>query len=505
MRERVFFALIALTAVTGAPAIAGGELGASCKISKAAAAGSKAAALLKAFGRNQKTASPLKLARDLSKAQSKFTRTFASAEAKGGCLTVDDTAMIESKVDALVADVVAEVAPPPVPGCGNGVLDVGEECDDSAPGGDATCPGRCLPEAEVPDDTECVCNVDTTPALSGGSHRGFTRPLEGGTSVFSTTGASCHFTAGLLVTGTLGAVVFPASGPGDSYVLSNSHVIGRQSDHDMATPDDARCEGSPETTALDPIMQPGTLDGGFVGTDDVGELPAFVLATAAPSLDPYEPICFPGGYCPGAPGFPLPLCNGAVCVDAPTENCIDAAIARITEPGAIPPAGTAAVLDIGSNVMFGAPVGPASCKDADIDLDLIGRVVKKSGRTSGFTWGRIVGIVDVVVAYGAGACSVSSGNGGEDCLVDTDCPSPVAGACVLVGTGYSTSTANPMFVNQLMIQGIAGSADFSLPGDSGSVIFTGIDEPVGLLFAGGAATTFANPIRPVLDRFGIGF
>jgi hypothetical protein len=503
---RAFSTVVAALILTCPPASASAGAVGNCKAAKASAAGKKAAALLQAIGRNLKSPNASKLSFEVSKAQSKFTKAFTSAEARGGCSTVDDAAAVEAKVDALVANVVADVAPPPPPGCGNEVLDPGEACDGSAPGGDGACPNRCLPEAQVGGDPECVCNVDPTPVAVGGSHRGATRPMEGGGSVFSSEAASCLLTAGFVSAGTLGAVVFPTTGPVEPYLLSNNHVLGRQSDHDATTPDDARCAGSPETTAGDAVMQPGALDGGAIGADDVGVLPSLVLAGAAPALDPYEPICFPSGYCPGAPGFPLPLCNGAACVDAPTENCVDAAIAKITVPAAAPAPGAAAVLDIGPNATFGAPAGPASCKDSAIDPSVIGRVVKKSGRTTGFTWGRITGIVDVVVAYGAGLCSVASGNAGQDCLVDADCPSPVSGACVLVEAGYGSTLASaPLFVNQLLITGIAGSVDFSLPGDSGSVIFTGADEPIGLLFAGGGSYTFANPIKPVLSRFGIGF
>ncbi len=49
---------------------------------------------------------------------------------------------------------------------------------------------------------------------------------------------------------------------------------------------------------------------------------------------------------------------------------------------------------------------------------------------------------------------------------------------------------------------------FSAGGDSGSLIVTkgllmGDRRPVGLLFAGTATTTIANPIDLVLNRFGI--
>lgn len=51
----------------------------------------------------------------------------------------------------------------------------------------------------------------------------------------------------------------------------------------------------------------------------------------------------------------------------------------------------------------------------------------------------------------------------------------------------------------------ASSGDFSAGGDSGSLIVTNdaSKNPVGLLFAGGGASTFANPIGPVLNRFNV--
>jgi hypothetical protein len=480
-----------------------------CKETKARATGQKALDLLTAHGRHSKRPNTTKLTADVSKAQSRFTRAFTTAEARGRCRTSGDVAAIEAKVDAFVDGVIADVftAGPAV--CGNNVLDFGEQCDASAPSGESACPttGQCLPPALVLGDPECTCFFDPTPAAARGFHRASVRPAAGGNSVLNAASASCLAVAGFRASGTLGAIVFPTAAPADPYILGNSHVLGRQSDHDPTTTDDRDlCVGTPETTAGEPVMQPGTLDGGAIAGDEVGVLPPFVLADVPPSLDPYEPLCFPTGYCPGAPGFPPPLCNGGACVDAYTENCIDAAIAKLTVPAAIPPPGTAAVLDIGPNVTFGAPIGPPTCKDADVDSSLIDRVVKKSGRTTGLTWGYIVGIVDVFVSYGAGLCS-GSGNRGESCLEDTDCPVPEPGACVLVDTGYEVPPGNPpLFANQLLIRANDGGADFSRPGDSGSIIFTGSgDEPVGLLFAGGSGSTIANPIRPVLSRFGVGF
>lgn len=73
---------------------------------------------------------------------------------------------------------------------------------------------------------------------------------------------------------------------------------------------------------------------------------------------------------------------------------------------------------------------------------------------------------------------------------------------VTINVDYLSGKAR--FVNQVRIRGIC--ADFSTSGDSGSLI---VNVPagerrsaVGLLFAGGGADTFANPILTVLDEMG---
>lgn len=134
---------------TVAPAHAGALASGSCKDAKAKAAGRKAAALLRAVGRNGKSPDPPRLVRDVSKAQSKFTTAFAKAEGKGGCLTVGDAATIEAKVDALVSDVLGG---PPPGDCGNGVVDGIEECDDGNTGGGDGCSATCVLE-----DTSALC------------------------------------------------------------------------------------------------------------------------------------------------------------------------------------------------------------------------------------------------------------------------------------------------------------------------------------------------------------
>ena len=66
---------------------------------------------------------------------------------------------------------------------------------------------------------------------------------------------------------------------------------------------------------------------------------------------------------------------------------------------------------------------------------------------------------------------------------------------------YTAGVAS--FNNQIFIQGI-GSRPFSQGGDSGSIIVTaGTRQPVGLLFAGSATHTIANPIEAVMSALGI--
>jgi hypothetical protein len=69
-----------------------------------------------------------------------------------------------------------------------------------------------------------------------------------------------------------------------------------------------------------------------------------------------------------------------------------------------------------------------------------------------------------------------------------------------VNVGYDSGTAR--FVDQIVIK----PGTFSAGGDSGSLIVVdgGADDrrPVGLLFAGSNSVTIANPIGPILNRFG---
>jgi hypothetical protein len=131
------------------------------------------------------------------------------------------------------------------------------------------------------------------------------------------------------------------------------------------------------------------------------------------------------------------------------DNKIDAAIASVdgsrTLSGSTP-----------TGLGYGSP-------SSETVTASVGMAVQKFGRTTGYTSGTVVGInVTVNVSY----------------------PNGVA-----------------RFVGQIAIRGDKGS--FSRSGDSGSLIVTNTPEnnPVGLLFAGGQTTTFANRISDVLAKF----
>jgi hypothetical protein len=148
MNRIVVAIAIASVWLTASAAFAGSDPAAACKSAKAKAAGKKAGSLLKAAGKNIKKPNPLKLGADVSKAQSKFSKSFTKAEGKGGCETTGDVGAIEAKVDAFVDDAIGDIAPASV--CGNDVIEVSEECDGSD---DAACDGLCQVNCQCPAPT----------------------------------------------------------------------------------------------------------------------------------------------------------------------------------------------------------------------------------------------------------------------------------------------------------------------------------------------------------------
>jgi hypothetical protein len=238
------------------------------------------------------------------------------------------------------------------------------------------------------------------------------RPAPGGVSI-----GHINITAG-----TLGCLVLKG---GELFILSNNHVLAEINLGKKG----------------DPIIQPGKYDGG-------------TLADQIATLEEFVPIDF---------GTSPTICSVAKAVEqvlnaiakgmgsshrvvsyqeSQGENWVDAALARPLSLNLV----EKRILNIG------VPKGAGEAT--------LGTNIKKSGRTTGFTTGRITQIdATVQVSYG------------------------------------SAGTAT--FTNQF----VAGA--MSSGGDSGSAVLNEEDYVVGLLFAGSDNTTIINPIQLVLDALGI--
>ncbi|MEW6213636.1 MAG: hypothetical protein AB1478_00285 [Nitrospirota bacterium] len=192
------------------------------------------------------------------------------------------------------------------------------------------------------------------------------------------------------------------------YILSNNHVLAKTNKGKIG----------------EDIIQPGLIDQNPVCYQDSND--------AVADLSKFVPISFRSG----------------------TTNKVDAAIAQI-RIGAVDTSGS--ILDIGQ--VSSSTVVPA-----------INVPVKKSGRTTGLSTGKITAINATVKVIYNKTC----------------------------GIGSQTAT----FINQIMI----GPAGFSAGGDSGSLIVEDClpyPRAVGLLFAGSNTVTVANPIIEVLSKLGI--
>jgi len=168
-----------------------------------------------------------------------------------------------------------------------------------------------------------------------------------------------------------------------------------------------------------------------------------------------DPILQPGDYDGGS--FPtdvigtledyeqIGFCKGRLLRNCP-DNIMDAAIAATS------------INDVSTNTPsngYGIP------KSSTVSPS-VGMSVKKYGRTTEWTFGQISGI--------NGTFAIDYGQG---------------------------KIAN--FVGQIVIT----PGSFSAGGDSGSLIVNTNGNPVALLFAGSSTVTIANPIGPVLNRFGV--
>ncbi|MGE0882240.1 MAG: hypothetical protein AB7P14_01730 [Blastocatellales bacterium] len=181
--------------------------------------------------------------------------------------------------------------------------------------------------------------------------------------------------------------------PTKFYILSNNHVLANSNDAVIG----------------DAILQPGPIDGGTDPADRIARLSEFIPITFAPTVPVTQ-----------------------------HQNLIDAAIAE----------GNFSELDRG--IYWGGQVRGWRRK-ADVT---VGTTVKKTGRTTNFTTGRITAVnATVDVGYGGGRTA--------------------------------------RFRDQII------TTPMSSPGDSGSLITTLDNVAVGLLFAGSAQATIANQIENV--------
>lgn len=229
--------------------------------------------------------------------------------------------------------------------------------------------------------------------------------------------------------GTFGALVKDRQ-TGQIMILSNNHVLANASDGS-----DGKCRLG------DPIYQPGSYDGG--GEEDIiGTLERFVPISRY-SREVNCSLASLGVKAANAviqsfrPNYRVRLEKQGMV------NVVDCALARPVDDQAVSPE----IMEIGR------PRGIGEIRP--------GIPVKKSGRTSGLTRGKVTAVhVTLNVAMGHGSDIVR-------------------------------------FQEQIM-------TDMkSAPGDSGSLVLDDQNRAVGLLFAGSENHTVCNPIQTVLDQLGV--
>jgi hypothetical protein len=230
-----------------------------------------------------------------------------------------------------------------------------------------------------------------------------------------------------ITAGTFGYVVRDRSS-GERLILSNNHVLAN----------------SNQATLGDPVLQPGPLDGGQLGKDIIARLERFqtiYFNTAPATCNLAKLYAWLGNKLASTLGSRHRL--EITQTNPQASNQVDAAVARPLEDGAI----------LDEDLEIGALEG--------VTAPRLGMLVRKSGRTTGFTSGA-VNVLDatVVVSY--------------------------------------DSERSATFENQIV------TTPMSMGGDSGSLLVDN-EAPlaVGLLFAGSDQATIHNPIQSVLDGLNV--
>lgn len=229
--------------------------------------------------------------------------------------------------------------------------------------------------------------------------------------------------------GTFGAVVRDRES-GALLILSNNHVLANASDGE-----DGRAQVG------DPVYQPGSYDGG-TEDDIIGRLERFVPIYRYSK----EVEC-------SFAALGVKAANAVIQAFRPQYrlrlerrgmvNIVDCAVARPLDAGLITPE----ILEVG--------------RVAGIAEAQPGLQVKKSGRTTGLTRGRVTAVR----------------------------------VTLNVTMGHSSDVVR--FQEQIMAE------LKSAPGDSGSLVLDPENRAVGLLFAGSNDYSVCNPIRLVLDELGV--
>ncbi|NLM97937.1 MAG: hypothetical protein GX175_10095 [Halanaerobiaceae bacterium] len=231
--------------------------------------------------------------------------------------------------------------------------------------------------------------------------------------------------------GTFGAVVRDKK-TGTPLILSNNHVLAN-----ISNGIDNRARKG------DPILQPGTYDDGRTPGDIIGYLERFVPIHSSEG----RPDCGVAISIEKAVNFFLHLFrnnyNFRLFKDGET-NLVDCAVAKTAGDGLI----ASKMIEIGDVLGVTEP---------EINME-----VKKSGRSSGLTKGRIVAI-----------------------------------EATLTVNMNETDTA--VFEDQFI------TTPLSKPGDSGSLILDMNNNAVGLLFAGSEKATVCNRISNVLEKLSVKF
>ena len=275
-------------------------------------------------------------------------------------------------------------------------------------------------EEMVPADIQGIPTdvIESGPIYAQQSNTDKFRPAPGGVSIG-------HYQ---ITAGTLGVVARDSS-TGERLILSNTHVLANSND---ANPGD-------------PILQPGSADGGTVADDQIGTLVRF------------QPIVFGGA--PQPPGCNLAITYAAI------GNFIAGALGSDHRVNAYVPQQEANLVD----AAVARPLTDQDVLDEILEIGAItgtieatpGMPVRKSGRTTALTTGTVTAVdTTVTVGYGAGRTAV--------------------------------------FEQQIV------SGAMSQPGDSGSLVVEGGSQrAVGLLFAGSDTTTIYSPIDLVEDLLNV--